>query len=483
MASLLDEVLHGKERGGLAEQVARQMLTERMKTFEAMVETEVRRRLAEDRGAEAVAKTAVKPLVEQVEFLRASRGRPRRAAPGGLPDRPPARDPADRPAPARPERPARRPPYRPGLAVDRRRADHDDLPAAQAAQARARRALRRQRVGRGVRPLHGAAGVRAARAVREGAGVRVRRHHRRGDAVLRPGRRRRRRAGADVVRRPTSCGSTGTATTGTRSRSSPRTGRTPSTPKTSLLVLGDARTNYRAPALPALRSVARQARHAFWLNPEPRQYWASGDSAASTLRRRDADGRVPQRRPAAGVRRRHPSGLTGAAAGEIASAGDARPRRRGDVGGRAGGAADHPAARTGRPAARARRRPGPPAAGAGRRARRAESPSATCRRLPTTAKTDLWDSYPFGMLAVPREEVAAVHGSSGTARAAHAGRLHPCRPRSVGVARAHGRWPAPAPARRRRFTTRTATACSPAASASTSGLSRSVPPWSRSPAA
>jgi phenylacetate-coenzyme A ligase PaaK-like adenylate-forming protein len=31
-----------------------------------------------------------------------------------------------------------------------------------------------------------------------------------------------------------------------------------------------------------------------------------------------------------------------------------------------------------------------------------------------TTKSDLWDSYPFGMLAVPREEVAAVHGSSGT---------------------------------------------------------------------
>jgi uncharacterized protein with von Willebrand factor type A (vWA) domain len=53
-------------------------------------------------------------------------------------------------------------------------------------------------------------------------------------------------------------------------------------PKTSFLVLGDARTNYRAPALPALRSIVRQARHAFWLNPEPRQYWSSGDSAAAT---------------------------------------------------------------------------------------------------------------------------------------------------------------------------------------------------------
>jgi phenylacetate-CoA ligase len=35
-------------------------------------------------------------------------------------------------------------------------------------------------------------------------------------------------------------------------------------------------------------------------------------------------------------------------------------------------------------------------------------------RLPTTGKQDLWAGYPLGMLAVPREEVAAVHGSSGT---------------------------------------------------------------------
>jgi phenylacetate-coenzyme A ligase PaaK-like adenylate-forming protein len=39
---------------------------------------------------------------------------------------------------------------------------------------------------------------------------------------------------------------------------------------------------------------------------------------------------------------------------------------------------------------------------------------ATLSRLPATSKTDLWDAYPFGLLAVPREEVVAVHGSSGT---------------------------------------------------------------------
>jgi phenylacetate-coenzyme A ligase PaaK-like adenylate-forming protein len=39
---------------------------------------------------------------------------------------------------------------------------------------------------------------------------------------------------------------------------------------------------------------------------------------------------------------------------------------------------------------------------------------ATLSRLPTTDKRDLWEAYPFGLLAVPRDEVVAVHGSSGT---------------------------------------------------------------------
>src|SRR4051795_13285247 len=73
MASLLEAVLAGQERGGLAEKVARQMLTERIRQFEEAVEAEVRRRLAQGRGGEQSAKTAVKPLIEQVDFLRASR--------------------------------------------------------------------------------------------------------------------------------------------------------------------------------------------------------------------------------------------------------------------------------------------------------------------------------------------------------------------------------------------------------------------------
>jgi phenylacetate-coenzyme A ligase PaaK-like adenylate-forming protein len=39
---------------------------------------------------------------------------------------------------------------------------------------------------------------------------------------------------------------------------------------------------------------------------------------------------------------------------------------------------------------------------------------ATLARLPTITKQDLWDAYPFGLLAVEREQVVAVHGSSGT---------------------------------------------------------------------
>ena len=35
-------------------------------------------------------------------------------------------------------------------------------------------------------------------------------------------------------------------------------------------------------------------------------------------------------------------------------------------------------------------------------------------RFPFTSKEDLWRNYPFGMLAVPREELTRVHASSGT---------------------------------------------------------------------
>ncbi len=39
---------------------------------------------------------------------------------------------------------------------------------------------------------------------------------------------------------------------------------------------------------------------------------------------------------------------------------------------------------------------------------------ADLARFPFTTKADLRDNYPFGMFAVPREQVVRVHASSGT---------------------------------------------------------------------
>ena len=50
-------------------------------------------------------------------------------------------------------------------------------------------------------------------------------------------------------------------------------------PRSSLLVLGDGRTNYRNPATDVLAHLVTASRHAHWLNPEPRHLWGSGDSA------------------------------------------------------------------------------------------------------------------------------------------------------------------------------------------------------------
>jgi phenylacetate-CoA ligase len=44
----------------------------------------------------------------------------------------------------------------------------------------------------------------------------------------------------------------------------------------------------------------------------------------------------------------------------------------------------------------------------------AELTLADLPALPVTTKADLWDGYPFGMLAVPLSECVSVHGSSGT---------------------------------------------------------------------
>lgn len=51
-------------------------------------------------------------------------------------------------------------------------------------------------------------------------------------------------------------------------------------PRTTVFVLGDARTNMSDPNLAAVRHVAERARRFYWLNPEPHAQWGTGDSAA-----------------------------------------------------------------------------------------------------------------------------------------------------------------------------------------------------------
>ncbi|MCL7427729.1 VWA domain-containing protein [Streptomyces sp. YS415] len=51
-------------------------------------------------------------------------------------------------------------------------------------------------------------------------------------------------------------------------------------PRTTVFVLGDARTNMSDPNLAAVRRITERARRVYWLNPEQTTSWGTGDSAA-----------------------------------------------------------------------------------------------------------------------------------------------------------------------------------------------------------
>ncbi len=50
------------------------------------------------------------------------------------------------------------------------------------------------------------------------------------------------------------------------------------TKKSTVLFLGDARNNYHETNVEALAQIGKKARKLFWLNPEPKPYWDTGDS-------------------------------------------------------------------------------------------------------------------------------------------------------------------------------------------------------------
>jgi uncharacterized protein with von Willebrand factor type A (vWA) domain len=279
VAQLLAGLLGDAGRGGLAEQVARQTVRERLAAFRAAVEAEVRRRTAAERGRDKVAKNAVRPLADQVDFLRAQ-----------------AADLAELRRTVAPL--ARRLAVR--LSARRRLGREGRLDF--------RRTVRASLGTGGVpvvthhrpRKVHkpelvvlcdvsgSVAGfshftLMLTQALREHfSGVRafafvdstdeVTRFFRPGadvvDAVARIGRE------ADVV------GFDGHSDYGTAFEVFADRWASAVGPKTSLLVLGDGRTNYRPPGLPVLADLVRRSRTAHWLNPEPRRLWGSGDSAA-----------------------------------------------------------------------------------------------------------------------------------------------------------------------------------------------------------
>ncbi|WP_250290573.1 VWA domain-containing protein [Frankia sp. CiP1_Cm_nod1] len=277
VADLLSAMLGDQEAGGLAERVARQTIIERIRAFEEMVASEVRRRLAEERGADAAAKSAVKPLAEQVDFLRASQrdlaelrrlvhplarrlatrltARRRLGRSGRLDFRRTVRSSLATGGVPLETRHRPHKPHKPELVV------LCDVSGSVASFAHftllLTHALREQ-----------FARVRAFAFIDTTDEItRFLRGADLGDMMARIAN------GADLVwfdghsdyghafevfadRYPEAVG-----------------------PKTSLLVLGDARNNYRATAAPVFGKLCAQARHAYWLNPEPRTYWGSGDSA------------------------------------------------------------------------------------------------------------------------------------------------------------------------------------------------------------
>ncbi|MFP5308959.1 MAG: vWA domain-containing protein [Actinomycetes bacterium] len=57
------------------------------------------------------------------------------------------------------------------------------------------------------------------------------------------------------------------------------------TARSTVIVLGDARNNYRQANAWVLEDMQRRARHVYWLNPEPIQFWDTGDSIAASYAR------------------------------------------------------------------------------------------------------------------------------------------------------------------------------------------------------
>lgn len=280
MASLLNAVLNGQERGGMAEQVARRTFRDRITRFEDLVATEVRRRIAEDTGVERTARLAVRPPLERLDFNSANRAdmaalrrevyplarrlatrlvqKQRHGRRGRLDFRRTVR--ASLASGGVPLTTYHRPrrPHKPELVI---LCDASDSVSAFAHFTLLLTFALREQFSK----VRAFAFIDATDEITEyfAPGVDV------ADAMTRMA------SEADLV------WITGRSNYGHAIKMFDQKYGDAITSKTSLLILGDARSNYGELSLPTLRSMVDRARHAHWLNPEPRRSWDTGDSAAS----------------------------------------------------------------------------------------------------------------------------------------------------------------------------------------------------------
>jgi uncharacterized protein with von Willebrand factor type A (vWA) domain len=279
VAQLLAGLLAEGDRGGLNEQVARQTVRERVDGFKNAVENEVRRRTANEKGRDRVAKNAVRPLADQIDFLRAQStdlAELRRTV------APLARRLAVRLS-------ARRKIGRQGRLDFRKtvRASLGTGGVPVVTHHRPRKVHKPELVV--LCDVSGSVAgfshftLMLTQALREHfTGVRAFAFVDSTDEVTRffsPG--------ADVADAVKRIGNEakvvafdGHSDYGTAFEVFADKYASAIGPKTSLLVLGDGRTNYRPAAVPLLASMVRRSRSAHWLNPEPHRQWGSGDSAA-----------------------------------------------------------------------------------------------------------------------------------------------------------------------------------------------------------
>ncbi|MFD0533830.1 VWA domain-containing protein [Actinomadura luteofluorescens] len=279
MARLLEAVLTGRERGGMAERVARRTFRDRIARFSGLVAGEVRRRIAEDTGVERTARIAVRPRWNGSTSPARPAPRWRRCAArcirwraswrpgscrgsgtgGGALDfrRTVRASLASGGVPLTTHHRPRRP-HRPELVV---LCDASDSVSAFAHFTLLLTFALREQFSK----------VRAFAFI--DATDEITKYFAPGADVT--GAMTRLAAEADLV------WITGRSNYGHAFKVFDDRYRDAVTPRTSLLILGDARSNYGELSLPIVRSMVDRARHAYWLNPEPRAQWDTGDSAAS----------------------------------------------------------------------------------------------------------------------------------------------------------------------------------------------------------